>query len=424
MLRCFTKITIIQQPSHDFPTRTGSLIFNFCNEAEMSDSWRELTNKGSLKLPKSVYIRNQFGERKPLGGPTQNLGGFSQNPPWILRGDKISIQAGYVYFDRSGSEKTIYMAAGSDQILYSGFISKVTSKKPFVLELEDNMWKLKQIPAPNKVYSFKTWTLESILQDLLQGTGFTVNKLTTTTPGAGGARNGISLGDFRVGSNETIAVVLDRLRRTWGLDSYFRGNELRCGSLVYIEKEAQTQTFKFQLNIISDELEYQRKDDIVLSCVAYSINSVPQTTTTKDGYSKTKKRRLEAFVSFKNGKVFTQVTTGTNAEKIDLTEGEGGERHTFHFLNATDPNQLLILAQQKLSQYYYDGFKGKFTTFGVPFVRQGDNAKILDPVLPERNGLYKIRSVKYTLGMNGNRQEIELDYRISALDQNGNSVVD
>ena len=62
--------------------------------------------------------------------------------------------------------------------------------------------------------------------------------------------------------------------------------------------------------------------------------------------------------------------------------------------------------------YYYTGFKGKFTVLGLPYVRMGDEVQLVDPVLPERNGFFKVRGVEYTGGKGGNHQTIELDYKI------------
>lgn len=414
MLRCLTNITIAQTPNSTFPTRKGTLIFDFCNAIEAEDSWMDLTNKGNVTLPKNVKVRNEVtGSVTQMAGTNTNLGGFSANPPLFLRGDVVKITAGYRYFDSRGVEKDIINP------IFTGFISSVTSKKPFELELEDNMWKLKQVPAPNKVFSFKIYTLETILQELLQGTGFTVNQQTSTTLGIDSKAKGINMGDFRT-QNETVAQVLARIRKDYHFESYFRGNELRCGAQVYIESEAITQTFQFQENIISDDLEYQRKDDITLSAVAYSINKNSLDVLTNDGHPKTKKERLEVLVIFKNGQFLSTIKQA--GQKADFAPNTEGERRTLYFWNVTDPQQLISLAQSELKKYYYSGFRGKFTTFIVPFVRQGDNARILDSILPERNGLYKIKSVKYTAGTGGLRQEIELDFQIAPLDANGNPL--
>jgi hypothetical protein len=80
------------------------------------------------------------------------------------------------------------------------------------------------------------------------------------------------------------------------------------------------------------------------------------------------------------------------------------------------------LAAAELKKYYYSGMRGKFITFGIPFVQQGDNINILDPILPERNGRYKVRSVRYSGGITGLRQEIEVDYLITKIDAQGNAI--
>ena len=397
MYRVLSNITFIQQPSATFPTRTKTLIYNFAHQYEAADSWADLTNKAKITLPKNVYVRDATGKAVPLSGTNVNIGGFDSAVPLFLKGDQVTIMHGYRYFDSRGNEVSPMVT------IFQGFISNVTSKKPIELECEDNMFKLKQITAPNKVYPAKSFTLEGILKDLLQGSGFTVNVLTDT-----------SFGDFRT-NNETVAEVLARLRKDYHFNSYFRGTELRCGSLVYVEQDAitdGTKTFTFQKNIISDELEYKRRDDINLSAIAYSVNKNELTTTTKDGATKTKKERLEVLVSIRNGNYVSSIKPP--GQKADFAPNTAGERRTLYFWNVTDPQALITLATNELKKYFYTGMRGKFTTFGLPYVRQGDNVTLVDQILPERNGTYKVKSVKYTGGVGGLRQIIELDYLISA----------
>lgn len=393
--RCVTIITFTQNTSTSFPNRKKKLLFNFVHEFESEDSWTDLTNTAKITIPKNIYVRDETNRLIPLGGTNVNLGGFDNNSPLFLRGDAVKIEAGYRFFDAQGNDKL------QTSVFFEGYISKVTSKKPVVLECEDNMWKLKQIIAPNKAYK-KTDTLEDILKDMLKGSGFTVNALTKTTFGA-----------FRT-QNETVCEVLARLRKDYHFESYFRGSELRSGALVYIEQDAiddGLKKFTFQKNIVSDNLEYRRKDDVNLSCIAYSINKKELATTTKDGHKKTKSERLEVLVTQQNGKfVITQKPPG---QKADFAPNTAGERRTLYFWNVTDAKALGELATNELQKYYYTGFKGKFTTIGLPYVRQGDNVQLIDPILPERNGTYKVKSVHYTGGVGGLRQEIELDYKIS-----------
>lgn len=387
-----TAIIITQVPNPAYPNRTFVLNFNFVTEFNASDGWRDLTNKAKIIIPKNIYYIDGNGRRINLGNNNANIGGFDSDVPIFLRGDRVTIRSGYKY--NNGSRDILDQAE-----MFSGFITEVGAKMPIVLSCEDNMYKLKQIPAPNKLFPAKTYTLESILRELLAGTEFTVNALTQT-----------SIGDFRT-QNETVCDVLARIRKDYHFESYFRGNELRCGSIVYIEEEAKTQKFIFQENIIEDDLVYRRKDDVVLSAVAYSVNKTSFEKTTKDGHTKSKKERLEVTVTFQNG-VFTSKKKELG-QKAEFPPNYTGERRTLYFWDVKDANKLIELAKAELTKYYYTGLKGKFTTFGIPFVRQGDNADISDRILPERSGVYKIKSVEYSLSVDGGlRQEIELDYRI------------
>lgn len=390
-----TQIFINQVPSTAFPTRAYEFGLTFVNEIEANDSWADFTNQCKITLPKHYSYTDTTGTKiiNP-GNPAANIGGFSANSPLFLRGDEVTVILGYKY-----------KVKGQDFIdtatVFTGFISKVSSKKPFVLECEDNMWKLKQIPAPNKTFSAKSYTLESMLAEMLSGTPFTVNGVASTD---------LPLGDFR-SVNYSVMDVLTTLRKDAHTEAYFKGNELRIGYQVVYMDQGDTYNFEFQNNIIEDDLDYSRKDDVVLSAVAYSINTINGSGLTKDGHQKTKKQRLEVFVAFKNGD-FTSIIT-KDGSKPNYPANITGERREFPFLNVTDPAVLIERAKALLSKYYYTGFKGKFTTFGIPFVRQGDNAVIIDPILPERNGTYKIKSVHYKLSVDGGlRQEVQLDYKV------------
>jgi hypothetical protein len=410
MYRVLTKITFVQQPTADFPARKGTIVYNFCHEFDFQSSWQNLTDAGAITLPKNVYIKDKTGNRYSLGGTNVNIGGFSETVPTFLLGDKVTIMWGYAYYDQQGNE------VSPMQTIFEGYISGVTSKKPFVLEIQDNMYILKTHQASggnNGFFSESKYTVETMLEEMIKNAGlpFTVNKQAST-----------SIGDF-ISKNETIAEVLARLRKDFHFEAYFRGNELRCGSFKYIEQDALDsgkKVFRFQQNIISDSLEYKRRDDTILSAVASNIFEEDTGQTTKDGQPKTKKKRLEVLVTFRGSGEKPTVIVGS--KETPLPPNTGGERRTLHFLGAKTTDELAKLAENELRKYYYTGFKGKFLTFGAPYIRHGDNVDILDAVLPERNGRYKVKAVQYTGGVNGLRQEIELDYLITRLDAKGNPI--
>jgi hypothetical protein len=110
---------------------------------------------------------------------------------------------------------------------------------------------------------------------------------------------------------------------------------------------------------------------------------------------------------------------GTNAFKYqEKKKGEEypanveGERKTLYFWDIKNTKDLFNKGVEELQKFYYEGFKGKFTTFGMPYVKLGDNVTIKDNILPERNGRYKVKGVEYSGGKDGHRQIITLDYKL------------
>ena len=391
MLNVITNITIQQNESKLFPNRKQLLFFDFVNKFECDDGWESLTDKAKITLPKNLSFRDDNNQLQSIN----NIGGFTSNP-FFLKGDSVKIDAGYWYFDKQGNQ--IFDV----NTLFEGYISKVVSKMPFTIECEDSMWLLKHKQAIAGEYNE---AVETMVAKWLPS-GLTVNQKTSTT-----------IGKFTVQQGETIAQVLMRLKKDAHLESFFNGKELTIGYLVYDEQKAidsekkQKKVFRFQHNIIEDSLEYMRKDDTKLSAVAQSFSTKELTETCKDGSKKNKQERLEVLVYVKDG----ELTSMVKQQGKELPANDEGERRTFFFLGITDTNELIKRARAKLENYFYTGFKGTFTTFGMPFVSQGNNVYLVDKDLPERNGYYKVKNVSYSGGVDGLRQEITIDYLIRNL---------
>ena len=397
MYRNVTYIKIEQQYSTDWPARKTVLNFDFVTHFEANDTWRDLTLKGKITLPKNLYFRDENNKLQPLNGTNINIGGFSSSAPLFLRGDKVTITAGYKYYDKEHRE------VEETAQYFAGYITKVGSKKPIELELENNMWILKQTPAAVRTYA-KTDSLEYIMNDLIKGVKgakFTVKTFGIT-----------SFGAFSTG-HETIGDVLYRMQKTYRFQFYFIGNELRGGMLVYNYNNIVKENFHFQQNIISDDLEYSRIDDINLSAIAHNTIETDNGECA-DGTRKTKKVRLEVLITIKHRPVNGELPyTIREIKKGDVRpENTDGARAEYYYINATTIAELAAMAYEELKQYYYTGFRGGFTTFGLPFMKQGDTAAIVDEVLPERNGNYRVRSVEYTGGIDGLRQNIKLDFKL------------
>lgn len=412
MYKVETKVTIKQITQIEGePLRNKTLTFNFVNEVSCTDSWRDFTNSGEITFPKKLYFKDQYGVRKRID---ENFGGFGL-PSFIMRGDSIIIDYYYRYYDKNGRE----ILEGTENTktgthLFNGFVTEVTSKKPLNLKFEDVFWRLKQTPV--QIHTFeKTDTLYSVITTLLKpyNDKYPDDKIVIAKPLP---TEVVTFGEFMVG-NETVAECFGRMRKTWHFETYIKNEpslfgkyKLYCGIILYDALTPKLRTFEFQRNIISDDLEYRKKEDVILSIVA--SNSVDVSNgVTKDGKIKTKKERLEVLVTLSFGSDTPVVKVKTTG--VDFPENKGGERLTMQYPMCKTIDELIDKATQEIKKYYYTGFKGKFTTFGIPYTQTGDNIQIIDKILPERNGIYKCKSVEYSAGVNGIRQVIQLDYKIS-----------
>lgn len=404
-LNCFNYVQITQQPSDKYPERTKIITLDYLNKYEVVSTWDTLTDTAKVIIPKNVFAQDLDGNEIPLQGTNINIG--NGDNPLFLRGDKINIQAGYWYMDDLGTQQQYV------KLLFDGYISKVFSKLSITLECEDNMFLLKQTPAPDRIWGAGV-SLQSILQECLKGSKFIENGGTVNTQSQTSVT--FDIGTFYT-KGETVAQVLARMKREMKIGAYMKDNILRIGFPTYWPEDIQDPLrpfqFIFQKNILSDNLQYQRKDDIVMSATAQSFYSQETEVQTKDGKTQTRKKKLMVFI-WADPKTQT-FKSKTITDTSQIPANQAGERYTFFYPYAKTVEQLTQLAINELQKKYYTGFKGSFTTYGMPYIPYGDNILLIDKVMPDRNGVYKVKSVTYTGGVGvGVRQQIFLDYLVDA----------
>ncbi len=246
--------------------------------------------------------------------------------------------------------------------IFKGRITGISPKKPLEFMCEDEMYTLKQQGVK---YSTQSATLKSLMAAIVPA-GISV------------VTEDITLGKFVV-TNASVAEVLDYLRKKFGLSSYFLPTgELYVGFAYKDVDKIVTSNlaeFEFQKNIIDDSnLNYTRDDDTRFKVTA--INIKPDNTR----------------------------------KKIEVGDSLG-EQRTLYFYDVSD-SELTKLATESLQKLKYEGFVGSFLTFLQPTVRHGEAVQITDPLIPDRNGVYLVRKVVTTFGMDGGRQEITLDRKI------------
>ena len=265
-------------------------------------------------------------------------------------GDKVTVETGYDY-----QHDTIFV----------GYISNLKLTYPIEIKVEDGMWKFKQV-------SFKKTYSQVTVKELV---GMMNAKLASPVKVVY-SYGDMQLGKFRI-SNATGAQVFEELRKTYGIYSFFREGTLYVG-FAYTHTEQNYRKvvpLEFNRQIIEDNLLYRSKDDVKIKVKGISI-----------------------------GPDNKQIT-------VDVGDPDGIVYNYFR------PNKTLGVLTQLATNFQksikVDGFSGSITTFGKPYIRQGDAVELRDPSIPERNGVYLVKKVARSFGQDGYRQEIELDTKVS-----------
>ena len=299
-------------------TGAKSWLIDKVTEVEITRDTEKLTDECRLTLPKKI-----------------KWDGTAEIP--VQRGDAVKVWLGY----------------NDDlQLAFMGYVRDVGFKTPVVITCENEMFKLKQMPAQKKAY--KNVTIETLLQE--QGISYDIKVM--------GEQN---LGQYRV-TADTVAALLGHLHEN-GIRSFFRYEEgapvLYCG--VLFERESRpTQVFATGVNIIDDQnLEQQKAENMRLRIKAISL--MPD-----------------------NKKI-----------KVEVGDADG-EHRTLHTYNKNE-SELRAWVEQEIKRLKRDGLTGSFTTFGYRLVDK------LDVVGVKIDGEKNV--IKY--GTGGFRQEITLGARVA-----------
>lgn len=305
------------------PTGISSLDFDFVHEIEIEKSRKTLTNTCKITLPRKIKV---------LNGDINDT---------LKRGSKVVVKLGY-----------------DPELMteFTGYIARIDAKIPFVVYCEDEMWKLKQNSFTK---AFKTVTLKELINYVYSGSSRVAD---------------LKLGGFVI-KQQSTAQVLEALKK-FGLQCYFDADGVLVADFAGSLTRKRTEVlYDFNTNIIDNDLEYRRKEDIRIR--VKGISKLP------DG------KKIEAFFG-----------------DID------GDERTLNFVNL-EKSELIKIIQKELDKLKQDGFKNSFTTFGLPYAVPGNVAVLTDPDYPERNGSYLIEAVTITSGVNGFRRKVTLERKLA-----------
>ena len=296
------------------------------SEVEIETSWKMICSTAQVVLPRNIKDFNQ-----------------NKVKDWFKRGDKVEI----------------YLCYGLDEDLileFSGYITQVSADYPITIKLEDEMWRLKQIPVN---FSSKNEKLKSFVQ-----------KYVTDYPILIDAE--VPLGAVNI-KNKTLGEVFKKFQEDLSLYAFIRNGKLVVAK-PYSDVTDKVPVFDLERNCVSNDLNYLSKEERTVKVVAESVQN----------FAKTKK-------------------------KLKFELGDPDPKTTINkTLSVTTLNDLQAEVRRIYDLYKKEGFDGSFTTFGIPSVQHGQKVKITSSLYNDREGIYYIDSIKKKFSRDGYRQEIEL----------------
>ena len=296
------------------------------SEVEIETSWKMICSTAQVVLPRNIKDFNQ-----------------NKVKDWFKRGDKVEI----------------YLCYGLDEDLileFSGYITQVSADYPITIKLEDEMWRLKQIPVN---FSSKNEKLKSFVQ-----------KYVTDYPILIDAE--VPLGAVNI-KNKTLGEVFKKFQEDLSLYAFIRNGKLVVAK-PYSDVTDEIPVFDLERNCVSNDLNYLSKEERTVKVVAESVQN----------FAKTKK-------------------------KLKFELGDPDPKTTINkTLSVTTLNDLQAEVRRIYDLYKKEGFDGSFTTFGIPSVQHGQKVKITSSLYNDREGVYYIDSIKKKFSRDGYRQEIEL----------------
>ena len=326
--------------------------FDFVHRVEIRSSWDTFTDTATLTLPKKIVYKNALGvETKHISGKADILTAKPDQFPVFVQGDVSNLWGGY---------------DDDLPLVFSGYIRAIAPNHPIKIDFEDGMYLLKNKFIEKK--SFTSVSLQTLIEFITDGIDIKLNVV-----------DGVELGLIRI-SNATSVEVLAHIKKKYGLVSWFRDGTLNVGLAYLSDQPDEVKIHKFvasgvECNVIStDQLEYKTEDQVKIKLKAISIYP-------------------------------------DNTKKEVIVGDLSGQLRTVHFYDVPEAS-IEKMANEMLNKMVYEGYVGHFSTFLLPLVKHGDAIKLTDPEFPDREGVYLVKAVVYSYGVDGGRQKITLDRKI------------
>ena len=312
--------------------RRGEFAIRRISEATIESSWKTICDTGELVLPRNV---KDFDSKKVK--------------EVFRRGDKIEI----------------YLCYGMDEDLkleFTGYIDKVSADYPITLSLEDEMWKLKQIPVN---FASKNIKLNEFIKKFITNYPVDIDV-------------DVSLGAVRF-SKVTFGEVLKELQDQFSLYAFIRNGKLTIAK-PYSDVTDEIPAFDLERDCVSNDLNYLSKDERLVKIIGQSMQEIAKAVKKKE-----KDKKL----------------------KFEFGDADAGSTINWTF-NVKTLKDLEKEVKRMYNDWKKEGWDGSFTTFGFPSVQHGQKNKLTSSLYEDRSGTYYIDRIKKKFSKDGFRQEIEL----------------
>ncbi len=326
--------------------KIGSIEIPYLHTVEINHSMLSFVDTAVLTIPNTI---SKFDEKIT---------------DYFKVGDTVQISLGY-YPEIS--------------IRFEGYISKITPSKVATIECEDESYIAKRTIVKDKVL-LKDTTISALLDAIAPDIQKDVIADT-------------KIGDWKIMKNANVADVLDQLKQTFSIYSYYREKRLQILSQAKTaDKMVDVISIDFNKNVPNGEndlkLERPDTDNMVIKGVSKKKNGTA----------------TEVYAYYEDGKIVTgtKEPSGVVVGEINLGENDVISEQT-----------LKTACENKLEAISFEGLSGTVTTYGYPYVEHGNEVNIKDLENPDVDGVYKVVGVQTKFSESeGLRQVISVGIRI------------
>ena len=442
-------------------------------EVEIEESFKKLVGTAAVRFPRGTVIRktittnsaqqdgdfNKVTVQKSLSGVIQETRTTTSvaTKDTFKVGQRIKIYLGYTTDPKvaemaktGNTGKTIYndqdtydaylsnfKHTGSDSkkymnLMFDGYITKVSLDTPIELECENLASFLKTISCP-KVKLRKCEVKDFLGEDgrykMLQDTGLILHPDT--------ANMNFDLGAVELSTDLTVADVLTEWAK-FGLFCYvsdYNGTPaIQIGrayfsnpgkdSLLNATTTPQPVPIHFDYHVANNGLSLTSSDKDFLAVQAKGVDSDdkfinitilrnPDYDPSKEDSKSNPKYKYvnETKLSKKALKAGKRYLTDAPNDRVDM------KLYTqIAFVSKTIPITKEKLAEEAIKYfegYNMTGIEGSLTLFGDLHLRTAQQVELIDERYPGKEGIYLVEEVTTTFGTDGFRQRITLPYCIS-----------